>query len=337
MPEAQPYLDSDRDSLHTLPLAMIPLATPGLVRARLVKNARLEGMVELFSGEQTGSGQVLPCDLVRVFHFDASNKQDLDVVERLAELPSYDVFSLRIELQRIGIPVDASRHLRLSDGKIRSLNGHMRTFTRPLVAALYGNDDALRDGFADIAGLLSATEAHHAPLSLKHLAQALGIEVRDIPQFVEDYRDTYLPLAYYQSCLDENVPIIKEFMASVAQIRNDPKLRTNFAFVKALNGVQSKLMSAVRDIETVFEVLKTRTSGLWSNLDGASYRKTKWLIQGYQADIGKSLCAISVKMAAWRRRFPGRDSGSLHRRADFIMSDIKHSIESIQGLSYSHL
>ena len=338
MLEPQPYLDSDRDSLQTLPLAMIPLATAGLAKARLVKNARLEGMVELFSGAETGSGQILPCNLVRVFHFDETNRKDLDVVETLATLPSYDVFSLRSELRRLGIVVDESRHLRLSDGKIGALNSYMRDYTRPLIATIYGRSDAGEEhSFSDIVGLFAAPEAGCATRNLKRLAQTLSIELKDIPRFLEDYGDAYLPLAYFESCLDENRPIIRDFMVSVAQIQNDPKLKANHTCVDALVRVQSKLMSAVSDIVTLFEVLKAKTWNLWANIDSAGYRKTKRLIQGYIADIGKALCAITVKMAAWKQRFPRKDNGHPQRRVDFIMSDIKHGIESIQGLSYAHL
>ena len=48
--------DFDRDSLHILPLSMISLETRGLQRARMIKNSRLESVVELFEGEEIGSG-----------------------------------------------------------------------------------------------------------------------------------------------------------------------------------------------------------------------------------------------------------------------------------------
>ena len=51
--------DFDRDSLHTIPLSMIPLETPGLKRALIIKNARYEGVVELFKAEGSGSSQVV--------------------------------------------------------------------------------------------------------------------------------------------------------------------------------------------------------------------------------------------------------------------------------------
>ena len=84
----------DMDTLHVLPLSIIPLKTAGLKRARLVKNAQMEGMIELFSSDRGGSGQIAPKHLDRVFQFDETNFRDQVIVTKLADLPSYDVYSL---------------------------------------------------------------------------------------------------------------------------------------------------------------------------------------------------------------------------------------------------
>ena len=108
MPRSKSSLceDTDQDSLFILPLSIVPLKTKGLKRARLVKNSRLEGMIELFSGDETGSGQVTPSGLERVFQFTEENVSDLDMIRNLSTLGSYDIFSLRIELRRLGLEVD---------------------------------------------------------------------------------------------------------------------------------------------------------------------------------------------------------------------------------------
>ena len=59
--------DVDRDSLHILPLSIIPMQTRALRHARLIKNSRLDGVVELFEGPASGSGQVEVDSLVNVF------------------------------------------------------------------------------------------------------------------------------------------------------------------------------------------------------------------------------------------------------------------------------
>ena len=59
--------DTDRDSLHTLPLSILPLDTPSLNRARLIKNVRLNSVIELFTDKDTGSGQIDIEDLPHQF------------------------------------------------------------------------------------------------------------------------------------------------------------------------------------------------------------------------------------------------------------------------------
>lgn len=332
-----PYTDQDKDALHILPLSVVPLATPGLSKAKLIKNARLEGVIELFSGEEIGSGQIAPSDLDRVFHFDSSNERDLDLVMNLSELASYDVFSLRIELRKLDIEVDECEHLQLSSKKVENLNKYMRVFTRPLIATIYGGKQSVKGDFKDIVGLFIEPSMPEAQKNLAELATALDIDVRGIPKFLEDYGDAYLSLAYYQSCLDENLPIIHDFLKSVAEIQKDPNFKSNPSIMGALNVVESKLKGAVSDVENVLEIFRARTLNMWYDINAESYRKIKELMTGYHTDIGKALCAITVKMSAWKEKFPRKDNSGTYRRADFIMSEIRHGIDSIHQLNYSDI
>ena len=68
--------DTDRDSLHILPLEILPLETPSLNRARLIKNVRLKSVIELFKDADTGSGQIDIEDLPHQFNLDMSDPPD---------------------------------------------------------------------------------------------------------------------------------------------------------------------------------------------------------------------------------------------------------------------
>ena len=48
----------DRDTLHTLSLSIMPLKQNALKRARMIKNARLDSVIELFRDREIGSGQI---------------------------------------------------------------------------------------------------------------------------------------------------------------------------------------------------------------------------------------------------------------------------------------
>ena len=57
------YSNEGMESLHTLPLAVLPFQTKALASVKLIKNTQLRSVIELFSGEQTGSGQIEISDI----------------------------------------------------------------------------------------------------------------------------------------------------------------------------------------------------------------------------------------------------------------------------------
>ncbi len=102
----------DKDSIWVLPLSILPLKTPGLRKVRLIKNNHLEGVVEMFSSDGAGSGHIRPLDLRKTFaDIDTG---DTAMIERLAALHSYDVYSLRISLREMGVDVADSKQMTLS-------------------------------------------------------------------------------------------------------------------------------------------------------------------------------------------------------------------------------
>ena len=125
--------DDDRDSLHTFPIAILPIQTAVFRRARLVKNSRLESVVEMFSNGAGGRGQI---DVTAIETFlglaDTSSNLDIKLIKTVASLPSFDVYSLRILLRSHNIPIPDNTALTLSPAKVQSLNAYMTSFTRPL-------------------------------------------------------------------------------------------------------------------------------------------------------------------------------------------------------------
>jgi hypothetical protein len=84
--------DEDRDSLHILPLWIVRIETPGVHRARMIKNSSLVSVIELFHDDHTGSGQVDVGGIVNLFGLlERPPHSDLVLLRQLALLPSYDV------------------------------------------------------------------------------------------------------------------------------------------------------------------------------------------------------------------------------------------------------
>ena len=81
-------LDADRDSLHILPLSILPLEISALKRARLIKNVRLESVIELFKDKDCGSGQIEIEGLPAEFGWSmAEPPADMVLMRKIGNLP----------------------------------------------------------------------------------------------------------------------------------------------------------------------------------------------------------------------------------------------------------
>ena len=323
-----------KDSLHILPLSNMPLLTPGLRRARLVKNSRLEGVVELFADAQAGSGQVAPEDLTRVFHFDSENKSDLTLVRNLSELSSYDVYSLRVELRRLGIEVDNLDDLRLSEDKVREVAPHMTAFTRPLVKSVFGKEDSKDRSLKEIVQLFASPDRDSARQNLVKLSDNMGIEVSAIPAFLQNYGDVYLSLAYYQSCLNASLPKLKAFLKALAELKANRNLAQDRTVMAACNEVEQKLSAVTVEVSDILDMFRARTESMWEEMSEGSFQRMEQMIADYQSRVGGALCVATVKMDAWAERFPRPNVGGPTMRADFVMNTMRPGLDRVQSIQY---
>lgn len=326
-------LEADRDTLHVLPLVTVPLVTPGLQKARLIKNTRLEGVVELFHGAETGSGQIRPDDLPKTFEFGDHNRQDLVLVEALSRLPSYDVFSLRGELRKLKLEVDENEHLRLSDQTKDRISGYMSQFIKPLVLFVYGDKAVKIAGQADLMTLVLSPEQAPSRQDLARLADSLEIRVAELPQFLQDYGDLYMSLAYYQYCLDGVADKLEDFRSWLDTARRDRSVGSNADFAKAGALLESRLVGGTLHIRNTLHTFRARTVDMWAEVSAAKFHAMRSLVLAYQTRIAGALCAITVKLNGWAAAFPSQAAGGMRRRVDFVMNEMRVGLERIQGLA----
>src|SRR5689334_16560713 len=89
--------EQEGDALHILPIAILPVQHRALKRARLIKNARLDAMIELFNGAAMGSGQITVNGAAKLLALKTED-EDIKLLRKVMDLTSYDVYSLRILL-----------------------------------------------------------------------------------------------------------------------------------------------------------------------------------------------------------------------------------------------
>lgn len=332
----QSIFDADRDSLHILPLSIIPLQTQALKKARLIKNSRLETVIEVFAGDHTGSGQLEVAKLGKVFGWpDSPRHPDWTLIWKLSMMPSFDVYSLRILLRENSIPLAEDSLLRLSPEKIQELTPYMAAFTRPLLQEIFGKAEVEVDSFDGMLDIFRNPDVKKVQERLELMSQKLGIGVLEIPNFLEDYADIFLSLSYYRQCLDAIVPTIDDFMESMDDFNNYLQLRNDEKLFNSCRKIREKLNESLSAISGRFESFERSTHDMWNNLSAERFRKLEKHIKGYHTSTGGVLCALSVKMDAWNHKFPVKKAGSPVRRAEFVMSEMLQGIDRIEKIDVS--
>ena len=324
----------DKDSIHRLPLQIIPLQTQGLADATITKNLHLESVVELFADKGTGRGQVYPRQLSNVYDFTGERENDRRVILALGDLPSFDVYSLRIALRELGVDVDEEEHLRLSEEMELALSGFMKSFTKPLIAAVYGNEATPTQNFSDIVRLFLDPNVAKARDNLTALAFKLKVDLPSIPRFLAHYADVYLSLAYYRYCLDEIRPSMQEFLEAVDDLRRSPRHQYNKTLMDACTLIEDRLTGAELSISRILEIFQIQTEDMWKNVSAKRFKGMERMIQYYQQEIGGSICALTVKMKSWDA-LDGKWNPSTQEV--FIMSDMLKGIDSVTHVEFQEM
>ncbi len=331
----QQLVDDDaRDSLHILPLSALPLETPGLQRARLIKNVRLNSVVEVFNDATAGSGQVAPSHLPMYFNsYPGEIARDLVKINRVAQIPSFDVYSLRIELRRLKIDVDECWGLQLSERRRAQLVQYMRIFTRPLIECVYGAVDVQVQSVDDLIRLFAQPDVDEARRRLRRMADRLDIGIGEIPSFLEEYGDIFLSLAYFRRCLDEIVPDVQNFLAWMEGVRASNAIRRDVRQQRLVEEVNRDLTDIITSITGRFESFDNRSKSFWQDINADSFRSIREAITAHHVTIGGVLCGLAVKMNLWKERFA--HGGGPVRRLEFIKSEILPGLSYIRNLERS--
>jgi len=325
--------DSDRDALHILPLAILPLRTPGLKRARMIKNARLESVIEMFHDAECGSGQISMKAVPLQFGLRRTPPDpDLVILQKCAGLPSYDVYSLRITLRKQGIPVDDVRAFQLSKKKVSELTEYMRTFTLPLVREVYGEKNINERGYGDILSLFRHPDNDQARKNLQEMARKLKISVIEIPAFLEEYGDVFLSLSYYHRCLDEIVPAMENLTQSLVALRKNHQLSQDKTVLATCSTMEATINTLLAEITGRFENFERNSQDMWSHLTAERFRQVVELVHRYHTTIGAVLCALSVKLSAWLTLFPDPEVGGPLKRVEFLMSDMRQGFDQMREI-----
>lgn len=205
----------------------------------------------------------------------------------------------------------------------------MSSFTRPLILEVFGSDDMSVQSFEDIIARFRDPDVKKAREKLNIMAEKLGIEMLEVTRFLEDYGNVFLSLSYYRRCLDDIAPKIEGLMQSLFDIKSNYQLKQNPYLMQTCNMVEPTFSERLAAITGHFENFDLSSMDMWNNISAERFQKVKDMIVGYHTSIGGVLCALTVKMASWKRLFPNPGAGGPMRRSEFIMSDLRQGIDKI--------
>ena len=320
--------EGDRDSLHTLPLQLLPMNLPSLSRAKMLKNAHMKSMIEMFNSGSGGSGHMEVEALVNVFENSDELKEDIAILEHMELLHSYDVYSLRIELRRLGISITDQEGLQLSERKAKELTSYMTEFTRPLLQQIYGGTDSNIEDMDQLLAMFKSPDKGEAIKNLKMIADKLGIGLIEVPTFLEEYGDVFLSLAYYKGALDGIIPRVTDFLDDLDEINGNYQVRQMPRFEETCDILQMRFNDITASITGRFESFDRNSKTLWDNINAATFQAVKDTIEAHYVTIGGALCGLMVKMDAWDEKFANGRGGPISK-ADFIMSEMRMGMNYI--------
>lgn len=328
----------DNDSLYRMPMKIVPVETPQLRRGRMIKNASLDPAIELFRSGESGSGQMLvhEIDNEKGHHMfgwpQHQDHPDLKLLRGLAQLSSYDVYSLRIQFRDLGIEPSSVEYLQLSAAKQDSLRLYMQVFTLPLMNLVYGEGEQASRKTDNIVDLFRDPNTEVARDNLMRLAASLKVEVTEIPKFLDDFSDIYLSLAYYQEYVDDLTPKLISMIDDLQQLQTNWQLRQDPHVLSTLVGVEGELNDLLASVTSRFEAFRQHSDRMWDNITAEKFQQVREHVISSQKTVGGVLCGLGIKLGAWQERFPKSDVGGPIARSEMLFSEILPGLDKLSEL-----
>ncbi len=320
--------ESARDDIDALSLAIIPLSSNTLKNAKLIKNSRLQTAVELHNDPISGSLQIRPEDISEAL---SASESDFEIIRKLSSLHSYDVYSLRSSLKKLGINADPGG-LELSGDMKLALKDYARAFTRPLVESIFGSGHEAAVSQEDLQEIFRDPDINRVRQNLKTMTERTGIPMEALPKFIEEYCDVYLSVSYYRFSIDNVSADIDRFLVWIKELRNHKEVasspQTNLACKRSediLRFLSSSIQERLDRFQKIFEMF-------WSDVNKASFDHLRKQIEESHSSMGSVLCGLMVKMRGWTKEFPDNQVGGPSKRAKYAMTELLPGLENLKEL-----
>lgn len=315
----------EQDSLDKLSLSIIPLSSTALRNARLIKNTRMETTVELMHDPVAGSLQMRPDDISNNL---SSSARDQAIIRALAALNSYDVYSLRGSLKRIGVEVEDEKKLDLTEEMKMTLHQYMLAFTRPLVDKIFGYEKA--EGTDDINLLLNDPDVARVRDNLRIMSEKTGIPLEEIPRFISAYSDVFLSVAYYRHSFESLGDEIDRFLQWIGELQQQRDIKASPRMLNACRNSEDIVFKLTNSVRERMSRFNKAFHMFWSDINKDSFEQLRKQVEENHDGMGSVLCGLLVKIRSWSYEFPDNSVGSPAKRVTFVMTEIEPGLDKLK-------
>lgn len=331
--ELQKGVVADIDSIDVFPLDVMPIKSPTLKKARLIKNARMETSLELYNDPISGSLQISPQKLGEMFTDDTQKyKDDHAIISQLSALGSFDVFSLRAVFKKLHLETIPEDALNLSDKMKGDLSSHSQKFILPLIERIYGIDRFSGASVKDVRDVFKNPDVDLVRENLKIMTQKTGIPLNELPNFLEEYNDVFLSVAYYDYSLESIHNTVDKFFSWLHQMRTQREIMASPKTMAVCESSEHILQFVNMSLHERLEKMQKNFNVFWNDINRVSFEKLQNEISDNHQSLGAVLCGLIVKMRAWEKEFPTANSGGPQQRSKFIISELEPGLEKLKKL-----
>lgn len=179
-----------------------------------------------------------------------------------------------------------------------------------------------------LVGLFKSPDREMVVLKIVQMAEKLQVSPPEVPEFLEDYGDVFMSLAYYRDVIDKLMVRIEAFTDNMSELLSNQQIRSDPRVSETCLKLDARFNDIASWIAGRFESFDRNSERLWDDINAESFAKMKTVITGHYTTIGGMLCGLQIKMDAWDERFPeGR--GGLLSKADFVMSEFRQGMDII--------
>ncbi len=316
-----------RDAIDKLSLSSIPLSSNALKGAKLIKNARMETTVELHSDPLSGSLQVAP---ENIGDFMQTSPRDQEIIKSLAGLHSFDVYSLRANLKKLGVEVEDAESLELSDDMKEGLSIYSMEFIQPLVEKIFGQGREDLHTAEGLQRIFRDPDMARAKENLKLMAEKTGIPLAEIPKFLEEYSDVFLSVAYYRYGFESVGPDVDRFLFWMHDLRSSRDAAASPKMAAQCKEVEETMRFLANSIRERLAQFQSGFETFWKDINRQSFQLMRTQIEENHASMGSVLCGMIVKMNMWKKTFPDNNVGGPSTRIKFVMTELEPGLVKLK-------